>query len=502
MAGSRMRWDRRDARAEACASAAGEADLTLLLSAALKPASLCSSFRLNVLLHGLAVMSDGLPSALSTWSVDAILFVQQLSPHPWLDDAVVSLTLLGDPKLVFLYLAPLIYWCAPSDLRRSLGIELLLGLMMSDVLNALLKWPFQGDRPYWFDERVKEFSVTCESGFGMPSGHMMVSSCVVFLLLARVPARRRAAAVAIAAVFLFLLALSRMYVGAHFPGQVTAGAACGLSLGFVIHHWRLESQLSLHFAELQRKASSPRAFLLHACALGAAASAVILGIAVVEFAVLSLFIDPLISLQLAHDGCEATRVAAAAALRAGPADAAAAAAAVEEQARFQRDRGPFMGICRDAGVALGGALALALMQLYALAGTPPSPPRATQRLGGSIDADEAETVLLQSNGHRGASTSKSTAAPAASTSWLAVVLRGVFGLLEAYVFQLLLLWLLDSSVAAALSVPFPQGAVYAKNFLLFGGIALNYLAIVPALWKRIAAVADNARSMRTPSLQR
>jgi len=442
-------------------------------------------------------MPSAFSSAASLWSLDAILFVQQWSPHPWLDDAVVTLTLLGDPKLVFLYIAPLVYWCAPQQIRRSLGIELLLGLLLSDVLNALLKWPMAGDRPYWFDERVKEFSVTCESGYGMPSGHMMVSSCVTMLLLARVPPQRKSPAVALAGVFLFLLALSRMYVGAHFPEQVIAGAVCGLSLGYTIIHWRLEARILAHLSSMQKKASSPRAFVLHACALGAAAAVCILAIAVAEFAILSAFTDPLRSLQLARDGCEATRVAAAAVLRAAPEDSEAAAAAVEEQARFQRDRAPFMGICRDAGVALGAALALALVQLDELQPSAASPsPARTPPGADDAQADAAESVPLHSRRRSGRATALSSAVSA-----LPVLLRGAFGLLEAFLFQAALLWWLDSSVAAVWSQAAPQMSVYIKNFILFGCIALNYLAFVPAMWKRIALAAAS-KSTRWQAMQR
>jgi len=444
--------------------------------------------------------------AQSSLSLDSILFLQQW-PHPWLDEAAVALTLLGDPKVVFLYLAPLVYWCAPRHCRRSLGMEMLLGLVMADILNALLKWPARGDRPYWFSEQVREFSVTCESGFGMPSGHMMVSTCVLRVVLARVPRRWKAASVLASSVFLILLGLTRMYVGAHFPEQVLCGAVCGLMLGHFILRGQLEAKLTKHWQLLQRHASSANAFLLHAVLLGAAGSLTILFVAVVEFALLSLFTDPLHSLQLAREGCEATR----AALMAAAADAtdSAAADAAAEQAHFQLERGPFMGVMRDAGVCLGGAVALALLQLCALDDT--AHPRATHATSpppgsngaaaaAQAETDAWETVPLQGSNVRSGTTSAVKHLPgtgATPESWREVALRACFGLLESYAFQRLMVFLLDSSLTSALAESFPVAWIYGKNFVLFAAITLNCLVAVPLLWRTITTARSSNSSSAT-----
>jgi hypothetical protein len=81
------------------------------------------------------------------WSLDIVLFIQQWSPHPYLDTIVIGITLLGDPKMVFLYLLPLLVWCLPPRWRRTVGVEVLIGLLLADWINVLLKWPSRGDRP-------------------------------------------------------------------------------------------------------------------------------------------------------------------------------------------------------------------------------------------------------------------------------------------------------------------------------------------------------------------
>jgi membrane-associated phospholipid phosphatase len=445
-------------------------------------------------------------TAWSSLSMESILWLQQLSLHAhWLDDFAVSLTLLGDPKLLFLYLVPLVYWCAPRHCRRSLGVELLLSLMLSDVLNALLKWPARGDRPYWMDDdysssgsgvdsdanirRVREFSVTCESGYGFPSGHLMVTTSVATVLLARLPSRFgrwKTAAMVCTCVFLFLLGLTRMYVGAHFPGQVIAGAVCGLLLGRLIVRGQLEVKLSAHWHAMQRRAASSASFLWRAAGLGATGSLAILVVAIAEFLLLSLFMDPLHSLVLAREGCEATRAAAMAlAADAGNPQAQQAAA---EQAQQHLERGPFMGVSRDAGACFGGAMALALLQIYALDESPPPP---SPRSSHAFLSDALESVPLQhAAGNRLAPSAKlsasATAAGVHSFSWREVLLRGCFGLLEASLFRWLLLRLVASPVVAALGTPFPVLAVYGQAFFVFAALTLNFLFGVPFLWSIIA----------------
>jgi membrane-associated phospholipid phosphatase len=442
--------------------------------------------------------------------MESILWLQQLSVHaPWLDDFAVSLTLLGDPKLLFLYLVPLVYWCAPRHCRRSLGVELLLSLMLSDVLNALLKWPARGDRPYWMDvdylssssaggdddddaitrRVVREFSVTCESGYGFPSGHLMVTTSVATVLLARLPdrfGRWKTVATVCTCVFLFLLGLTRMYVGAHFPGQVIAGAVCGLLLGRLIVRGQLEAKLSAHWYAMQRRAASSASFLWRAAGLGAGGSLAILVVAIAEFLLLSLFVDPLHSLVLAREGCEATR-AAAMALAADAANPQAQQAAAE-QAQQHLERGPFMGVSRDAGACFGGAVALALLQIYALDDSP-SPP--SPRSSHALMADALESVPLQHAAvNRLAASAKLSASASAGVqtfSWREVLLRGCFGLLEASLFRWLLLRLVASPLVAALGTPFPALlAVYGQAFFVFAALTLNFLFGVPFLWSVIA----------------
>lgn len=111
-------------------------------------------------------------------SLTLLLLVQKhFAP---LDDALGYITLAGDPKYIFLYLPALVL----VTLGAKAAIRIAIATLAADFLNAVAKWIMipLGDRPYWYDPRVREFHMTCETGYGMPSGHAMVTAAAWFSL--------------------------------------------------------------------------------------------------------------------------------------------------------------------------------------------------------------------------------------------------------------------------------------------------------------------------------
>jgi membrane-associated phospholipid phosphatase len=125
--------------------------------------------------------------------------------------SVISLTLL----------VAFVYWCVDTRLGIRLGITLLI----SNNIYSVLKLAFHSPRPYWVDPNVKAWAA--EPSFGFPSGHSMMSASVwgIFSLSTR---KRRW--IAGAFFLIFLIGISRMYLGVHFLADVLAG----WSLGFVL----------------------------------------------------------------------------------------------------------------------------------------------------------------------------------------------------------------------------------------------------------------------------
>lgn len=147
--------------------------------------------------------------------------LQQLGPA--LDGLMRAVSFLGSEDF-FLLLIPFIFWCVDS----GLGARLLFLLISSGFVNGLLKWTFHTPRPYWIDPRLRPIAV--ETSYGLPSGHAQISLTVWGYLALKV---RRWWLWLIAALVIFGVSLSRLYLGEHFLTDVLAGWLVGSIVLFV-----------------------------------------------------------------------------------------------------------------------------------------------------------------------------------------------------------------------------------------------------------------------------
>jgi membrane-associated phospholipid phosphatase len=122
----------------------------------------------------------------------------------------------------FMLVLPLIYWCVDA----VLGIHVAIILMFSTSINAAFKLAFHAPRPYWYSPRVQ--GLAAETSFGIPSNHAQ-SAVAVWGVLAAWLRKRWVWLVAI--LLIFLIGLSRLYLGVHFPQDVLLGWLIG---GFIL----------------------------------------------------------------------------------------------------------------------------------------------------------------------------------------------------------------------------------------------------------------------------
>lgn len=115
----------------------------------------------------------------------------------------------------YLLILPLVYWC----LDKRLGVYLAYLIAFSALLNTTFKATLRGPRPYWLPQG-SDLGLAEEASYGIPSGH--VQTATVFYLALAVWLRRRWLWVA-AFVIIFLMAVSRAYLGVHFVHDVVAG---------------------------------------------------------------------------------------------------------------------------------------------------------------------------------------------------------------------------------------------------------------------------------------
>lgn len=129
---------------------------------------------------------------------------------------------------VYLLLLPLIYWC----LEKERGARLSYLLVISTLINAIVKHWLRGPRPYWIQP---ELGLAEAVSYGAPSGHTQTAVVVALVLAAWA---NRGWARILAVVYIFLMGLSRIYLGVHFVHDVLAGLliGCGILGSYVV--WR------------------------------------------------------------------------------------------------------------------------------------------------------------------------------------------------------------------------------------------------------------------------
>jgi len=171
-------------------------------------------------------------------------------PVPGGAASVRALTFLGDSTLV--YPATLLVGAIlASRGRRVSALLFTASVVGGGVLEVLLKLAYQRPRPDLLPRLVRA------SSYSFPSGHATLSTvffgglaAVVFHLTKRRAART--AAVAVAALIVAGVALSRVYLGVHWLTDVTAGVLIG---GFWVVVAATATEYAARRAALRRPSS-------------------------------------------------------------------------------------------------------------------------------------------------------------------------------------------------------------------------------------------------------
>ena len=142
-----------------------------------------------------------------------------------LDGFFSGLTYFGS-ELAFMAAALLMFWCI--DKRQ--GYYVFLVGAFGTICNQFLKLAFRIPRPWVLDPefQIVEAARADATGYSFPSGHTAVSFASV-AALRTANSRLWKPALALAVV----IALSRLYLYAHWPTDILGGAAVGILAGWL-----------------------------------------------------------------------------------------------------------------------------------------------------------------------------------------------------------------------------------------------------------------------------
>jgi membrane-associated phospholipid phosphatase/phosphoglycolate phosphatase-like HAD superfamily hydrolase len=136
-------------------------------------------------------------------------------------DALDTWWLLG---LILVILVGVLWWTG----RMVQAVYLAITAVAAIALNPLLKQVFERPRP-------GTYSTVEAAAYAFPSGHTTTATAVsAALAVIAWPTRWRWPMLAAAVLFSLTMAVSRVYLGVHWPSDVVAGLAEGLAIAFTV----------------------------------------------------------------------------------------------------------------------------------------------------------------------------------------------------------------------------------------------------------------------------
>jgi len=153
-------------------------------------------------------------------------FFNQTISNPVLDDVIKFFYII--PGKILIYLIPTILLFVGRKRLRLSALILLASFGVTSGLYKTIKYFVQRPRPFHV---LKDVNLVLgeHGGYSFPSGHSSTSFCIATVIAMRYPKFRYPAFIAAA-----LVALSRPYVGVHYPSDILVGGMLGTLIGYFV----------------------------------------------------------------------------------------------------------------------------------------------------------------------------------------------------------------------------------------------------------------------------
>lgn len=160
---------------------------------------------------------------------ESILRFFQSIQNPFLDKFFTYVTMLGEQYFIILIVA-WIYW----NYSKKEGFILTFLFLVSTMVNSLMKIIFHTVRPFNQLENFHAQRVHTATGYSFPSGHTQ-GAATLFMSLALIFQKRNYMVWAV--ILSLLVAVSRMYLGVHWPVDVLGGFVFASVVVFLMYRF-------------------------------------------------------------------------------------------------------------------------------------------------------------------------------------------------------------------------------------------------------------------------
>ena len=158
--------------------------------------------------------------------LDILLFFQSIA-NPFLD-VLMNLVSMAGEIIIPLFIILLVYWCIDKKRGYAVTLSMLTALITTQIVKAIVRYP----RPFMvYPELIGGGRLETATGYSFPSGHSTGASSFYGSLAVLFRSRILRA---IAIILIIMVPVSRMYLGVHWPIDVTVGTIIGLASGILL----------------------------------------------------------------------------------------------------------------------------------------------------------------------------------------------------------------------------------------------------------------------------
>lgn len=157
---------------------------------------------------------------------EILMFFISIS-NPILDSIANFASILGEEAIIIIILGWILY-----GVDKKKGFAICGSILSATIAMGSIKAIVRAPRPFQVLPEIKGKRLATATGYSFPSGHTSVSSSMYSSIA--ISFKKKTLSI-ICALTIILVALSRMYLGVHWPIDVFGGIIIGITSAFVLY---------------------------------------------------------------------------------------------------------------------------------------------------------------------------------------------------------------------------------------------------------------------------